>query len=181
MPISGLLLSLLFVGALVTSAQAGDSQPPTVGWADLRPPMTEKCERMIRRLRRPEGCTNPAAERLAFLGMMHLGCGQDTTGADEGAIRIAGYVHPLEFKFRDVRRFFLMPPATYCPHSPPPPPNQLILVETDKGIDVNADPVFITGVIRASRTKTDLATAAYVMKAERIDQATRPDADTEGW
>ena len=120
LPMKTWLISMLFVGALATSVQAEDAEPATIGWADLRPPMSEKCERMIRRLRRPEGCTNPAAERLAFLGMMHLGCGLDAVSSGDRPVRIAGYVHPLEFKFKGVKRFYLMPPATYCSHSPPP-------------------------------------------------------------
>ncbi len=175
------LISILMFSALAASVQAEEGEPRTIGWADLSPPMSEKCAGIIKRLRRPEACTKSAGDMLVFRGMMHLGCGQDTVASDKRPVRIAGYVHPLEFKFRDVKRFFLMPPATFCSHAPPPPPNQLILVESDIGIDVNADPIFVTGVIKAERTKTDLATASYVMKAQRIEQATKPDADTEGW
>ena len=173
--------ALVFIGVLAAPAHAENDEPRTIGWADLRPAASKKCAGIVKRLRRPQGCGNPAGEMLVFRGMLHLGCGLDTAKLERDPIRIAGYVHPLEFEFRDVRRFFLTPPATYCPHSPPPTPNQLILVESDAGINVSADPVFVTGVIEILRTETDLATAVYFMKAKRIEPATIPDADTEGW
>lgn len=90
-------------------------------------------------------------------------------------VRIAGYVHPLEFEFRGVRRFILIPPLPRCKHPPPPPPNQMILVDSAVGVDVGFDPVFVTGVLSAEPVSTQLGPARYRMQATAVDPAVIPD------
>ena len=47
------------------------------------------------------------------------------------AVRIPGFIVPLEFNDdEDVTQFFLVPFFGACIHVPPPPPNQIILVNS---------------------------------------------------
>ena len=85
---------------------------------------------------------------------------------DGQAIKIPGFVVPVEFDDDQViTQFFLVPYFGACIHEPPPPPNQIIFVNSPEGIQVNAlyDPFWISGVIHTEEINNGLATAAYTM------------------
>ena len=53
------------------------------------------------------------------------------TDMNNVAVRIPGYIVPLEFNDdQAVTQFFLVPFFGACIHVPPPPPNQIILVDS---------------------------------------------------
>ena len=86
---------------------------------------------------------------------------------DGRAIRIPGFVVPLEFDDdQTITQFFLVPFFGACIHVPPPPPNQIILVDYSKGLILEAlyDPFWISGVLKTSLTENDMATSAYSLK-----------------
>ncbi|MGB2217630.1 MAG: DUF3299 domain-containing protein [Porticoccaceae bacterium] len=86
---------------------------------------------------------------------------------DGKAIRIPGFIVPLEFNSEQtITEFFLVPYFGACLHMSPPAPNQIIYVKHPEGIQLNAlyDPFWITGVLRASLVENDLAAAAYVVE-----------------
>jgi len=92
----------------------------------------------------------------------------DVIGEMDGQkIRLPGYVVPLELdENRDVLSFFLVPFFGACIHAPPPPPNQIIYVESAEGFLLESlyDPVWISGTLSTQMIENDLATAAYTMK-----------------
>lgn len=91
---------------------------------------------------------------------------------DGKAIRIPGFIVPLEFNDQQaITQFFLVPYFGACIHVPPPPPNQIILVNYAQGMALDAlyDPFWISGVVKTSVQKNDLATAAYVMEVELVE------------
>ena len=47
-----------------------------------------------------------------------------------------GYLLPLEFSGKLVSEFLLVPWVGACIHTPPPPPNQIVHVKTDKPIEL---------------------------------------------
>jgi hypothetical protein len=62
-------------------------------------------------------------------------------------VRMPGYTLPLEFSGTQITEFLLVPWMGACIHTPPPPPNQIVYVKLEKGID-NAGrfaPVWVTG------------------------------------
>jgi uncharacterized protein len=64
-----------------------------------------------------------------------------------------------------------------CIHTPPPPPNQIVHVVSDKplrGNDLLADAVWITGVMSVKRSTTELADAGYVLRLREF-KPYRPD------
>jgi hypothetical protein len=86
---------------------------------------------------------------------------------DGKAIRIPGFVVPLEFDDEQtITEFFLVPYFGACIHSPPPPPNQIIYVHAPEGLQLNTlyDPFWISGTIGTSLVKNYIATAAYSMQ-----------------
>ncbi len=86
---------------------------------------------------------------------------------DGRAIRIPGFVVPLEFDDdQTITQFFLVPFFGACIHVPPPPPNQIILVDYPKGLILEAlyDPFWVSGVLKTSLTENDVAISAYSLK-----------------
>ena len=91
---------------------------------------------------------------------------------DGALIRIPGFVVPLEFdEEQTISQFFLVPYFGACLHMPPPPPNQIILVNAPKGIQMSAlyDPFWIEGQLSTSFQENDMATSAYAMQLQRIE------------
>ena len=91
---------------------------------------------------------------------------------DGAMIGIPGFVVPLEFdEEQTISQFFLVPYFGACLHMPPPPPNQIILVNAPKGIQMSAlyDPFWIEGQLSTSFQENDMATSAYAMQLQRIE------------
>jgi hypothetical protein len=95
---------------------------------------------------------------------------------DGKAIRVPGFIVPLEFAGdqQRVTRFFLVPYFGACIHVPPPPPNQIIYAEYDKGLKLESlyDPFWLSGVLSTTLIENDMATAAYVIKVDRLEPYT---------
>lgn len=88
------------------------------------------------------------------------------------AIRMPGYIVPLEFDDEQaVTQFFLVPYFGACIHVPPPPPNQIIFVNYAKGLELKDlyDPYWLSGVLKTSVIENDLATAAYTMDLQHYE------------
>jgi len=93
-----------------------------------------------------------------------------TTEFNDQLIRIPGYIVPLEFDGAGVTSFILVPYVGACIHVPPPPPNQLIFVTTDRPYDSAGlfEAIYVTGQFRTNATQTALAQIGYQMQATRI-------------
>ena len=65
-------------------------------------------------------------------------------------VKIPGYIIPLEYEGMDVKTFLLVPYIGACIHVPPPPPNQIVYVDTKKSWEgLNWwEPVYVTGIIK---------------------------------
>lgn len=87
-------------------------------------------------------------------------------------VRIPGFIVPLEYNDQQtVTTFFLVPFFGACLHMPPPPPNQIIYVEYEPGIHLNAfyDPFWIEGILSTTLIKNDMATAAYSISVIAVE------------
>lgn len=92
-------------------------------------------------------------------------------------IRIPGFIVPLEFDDKQVvTEFFLVPYFGACIHLPPPPPNQIILVKSEKGVYVESiyDAYWVEGTLTTELVSSELATSAYKMTADRIEMYLEP-------
>jgi len=91
---------------------------------------------------------------------------------DGQAIRIPGFIVPLEFDDEQtITQFFLVPFFGACIHVPPPPPNQIIFVNYPKGLKVEAlyDPFWVSGIVKTSLVENEVATAAYSMQMQSFE------------
>ncbi len=95
-------------------------------------------------------------------------------------VRIPGYLLPLEFSGKQVTEFLLVPWVGACIHTPPPPPNQIVHVKSDKPFEMNGnfDAVWVTGRITADAAKksvylTDGSSeidVGYSMRANQLER-----------
>lgn len=164
-----LVLAGLWSGSAIADAV-------TVSWPELRASRPASCSGFLKHYKTQANCSQQAAS-ARLLSKRYEKCAPGSPNLDGKTVRIAGYVHPLEFEFKDVKEFLLIPPLRQdCRHPPPPLPDQVISVTFPEGITVTADPVWATGILRLQQSKTHLATASYTLEAVAITPATIPDA-----
>jgi uncharacterized protein len=124
----------------------------------------------------PDGGSLPApqAEGRWMSGPMAAGEAPAPVVAalDGKRVRIGGYVVSLDFDATKVKEFLLVPFVGACIHVPPPPANQIVYVKSDPGFEVTGqfDPVWVTGVLKASTAHTGLAEAGYSLVAEKVER-----------
>lgn len=90
---------------------------------------------------------------------------------DQQRVKIPGYIVPLAFD--DRRRtieFFLVPYFGACLHLPPPPPNQIIYVNYEPGIEIDRlyEPYWVEGVLLTSEVSHAVGDSAYRITAAQI-------------
>ena len=85
---------------------------------------------------------------------------QDLNGE---AVRMPGYILPLEFEGVEVREFFLVPYSGVCIHVPPPPANQVVHGRYEKGYEIEElyTPVWISGTLQVKRSSSQLGEAGF--------------------
>ncbi|RIH71830.1 hypothetical protein BJG01_13510 [Vibrio splendidus] len=83
---------------------------------------------------------------------------------------IPGFVTPLEMEGTKVTKFFLVPTAGACIHTPPPPANQIIYVEFDEGVEFKslATPVQISGQLISELQKQGVTYSDGAANVESI-------------
>ena len=169
-------------------AQSGDSisaeetQFQTVEWVDLIPP--EVLEILLNPPAyiseiedgSPEDQTtsqisNATLEEEEDVYQRALASTDVNTELDGQSVRIPGFVVPLEFdEAQTISQFFLVPYFGACLHMPPPPPNQIILVDAPAGVQMAAlyEPFWIEGQISTTVSENDMAKSAYAMQLHRL-------------
>jgi len=95
---------------------------------------------------------------------------------DGAAVRIPGYVVPLEESSRGLKEFLLVPYFGACIHSPPPPSNQIIHVSLKRPVPgVHAmDVVWISGEIHGEHSASTMGTSSYAMNAVAVAPYVQP-------
>jgi uncharacterized protein len=99
---------------------------------------------------------------------------------DGKTVKLPGYVLPIEFNGKQVTEFLLVPWVGACIHTPPPPPNQIVHVKTDKPLEISGafDAVWVTGKMAAGATRqavfiTDGTTeidVGYSLRASQVER-----------
>jgi hypothetical protein len=88
-------------------------------------------------------------------------------------VRIPGFVVPLELDAQGkVTEFFLVPYFGACIHVPPPPPNQMLYVTLQKGIQLDSmyAAYWVTGKLSTKTKQTRLGAAAYTLTANDLEE-----------
>ena len=162
----------------VTRAENSSQKYKTVEWVDLLP--KDDLEAL---LNPPEYVTNieenstedvisnrlrsNASNAKADRYQQALNSSRIVSKMNGSAIRIPGFIVPLEFDDKQtITQFFLVPWFGACIHLPPPPPNQIILTNYPKGLKLESlyEPFWISGVLKTSLVENELASAAYVLE-----------------
>jgi uncharacterized protein len=133
-----------------------------LGWEQLIPPGAEPSSPTPRGIVR-HGQISPAPDAARNDAAL-------VTGYDGRRVRIAGYVVPLGFDGVGVREFLLVPYVGACIHVPPPPPNQIIDVRSEKGVEIRGmfDAVQVTGTLAIGALPTELAEVGYRITADAV-------------
>lgn len=87
------------------------------------------------------------------------------------SIRIPGFIVPFDVTTGgDLKEFLLVPYFGACIHVPPPPPNQMVYVTSDRPVKVDDiwNPFWIEGVLEIKRYDSDLGSTAYTMTAYKV-------------
>jgi hypothetical protein len=79
------------------------------------------------------------------------------------AIRIPGFVVPLDDGSAGLREFLLVPYFGGCIHSPPPPANQIIHVQTTKPLAsvTVMTPIWVHGTLQVQRSDSAMGVSGY--------------------
>lgn len=90
---------------------------------------------------------------------------------DGQAVRIPGYVVPLEETKDGLKEFLLVPYFGACIHSPPPPANQIIhVLPASAAKNVRSmDPVWISGTLVREKVDSYMGAAGYRMQALSVE------------
>jgi hypothetical protein len=77
---------------------------------------------------------------------------------DGTKVKISGYLLPLNFQNEKANQFLLVPWVGACIHTPPPPKNQIVYIQTSSWIDAFAlfEPVSVSGGIQILNSRNDL-------------------------
>ena len=148
-----------------------DVRPVT--WDDLTPPLSPQQKAAAAELNiRIDQMTD--AEISSAIELVSSNGDDVIEELDGEKISIRGYLVPLDFEATDAKAFVLVPFIGACVHVPPPPPNQVIFIEYEKGLAMKAleenmwTPFRVTGIMRAVPAKTELADVGYQMVASSV-------------
>ncbi|NJO36656.1 MAG: DUF3299 domain-containing protein [Rhizobiales bacterium] len=171
------------VMAFASPAWAAD-QPREIAWPDLIPPSSEPVmpddlvfgdDTLEDDQTQADQTYDPDLGGVVQHGMTPAPDLAETTNVVEELndvqVRIAGYVLPLDFENTTVKEFLLVPYVGACIHVPPPPPNQIIYVTSEEGVEVTGmyAPVWATGTLKAHEMSSELADVGYTMTLDRTE------------
>lgn len=86
-------------------------------------------------------------------------------------IMLPGFIVPTAYnEERLVTEFFLVPFFGACLHLPPPPPNQIIYVTYERGVELENfyDAHVVHGLLTHEVVRSDIADSAYRLQAEGV-------------
>lgn len=91
---------------------------------------------------------------------------------DGKEVKIPGFMVPLEDNMKAVNQFLLVPSPQACIHVPPPPPNQMVLVDMKAGKEtpVKFGPIWIYGKLLVTPKRHLYGESSFQMEGVRIEQ-----------
>ena len=142
-------------------------------WYELAPSGWDPYREMAEMQRSAKRFTDADPRAKEMLRKVHdLWSEAPTNPAMEGAaVRIPGYVVPLDHGKRGLREFLLVPYFGACIHSPPPPANQIIDVKARVPLTSvrSMDMVWVSGMLHTSRSETSMGASSYTLDADAVE------------
>jgi hypothetical protein len=145
----------------------------TITWGDLVPPDYDM-EGLLKRYVEDVSDMaedDPRAQSLRQEMMKAFANAPVVPALNGQVVRLPGFPVPLDGDPRVLKSFLLVPYFGACIHVPPPPPNQIVHVMSDKPVKPVgsiADPIWVTGTMSVQSTRTELADVGYTMKLREL-------------
>ena len=154
---------MLLSGSLAAPRAAFAATPREITWDDLLPPGVPYSEIIGEgELDEVNDTWNPIYDENATKL-------NDTL--DGAYIKMPGFIIPFDVSAKGVTEFMLVPYTGACIHTPPPPANQLVMVnaETPWPGDDLWYPVWVIGKMRTQLQSTDLGQTGYAITADKME------------
>lgn len=85
-------------------------------------------------------------------------------------VKIPGFMVPLEDNQSQITEFLLVPTPQACIHVPPPPPNQMVYVRMNKGVEAKPGaPIWVYGVFSVSTQKSQYGEVSFELKGTEVE------------
>ncbi len=89
---------------------------------------------------------------------------------EDQAVRIPGYVVPLDDSTTGLKEFLLVPYFGACIHTPPPPANQIVHVVPRNAAKFRSmDTVWVSGTLKAAKSDTAMGASGYRLDAVVVE------------
>ncbi len=161
------LLALLMLVTLPLWA----AEPRDLAWSEMIPPDAPAEVPNMKPLHDLSQMSDALAAESAPAAKQDLPNAPVVQTLDGQAIRLPGYIVPLEVN-EDGRttEFLLVPYFGACIHVPPPPSNQIVHVRSEIGVKLEElyQPYWIEGAMQVKASTSELADAGYQMDAQKI-------------
>lgn len=141
-------------------------------YEDFEREMLKNSTSLAEAARQEANVSSTIAEGSEADTMEQIGTFNVVKNLDGKRIRVPGYVVPFDFNANaEHTEFLLVPYFGACLHTPPPPPNQIILVksETAAKIDNIYDPVWLEGTLKTGEFLNDLGDSAYLLNLSNLE------------
>ncbi|MFT5632129.1 MAG: hypothetical protein ACI9HB_003317 [Gammaproteobacteria bacterium] len=154
---------MLMSATAITPKTAFAAEAREITWDDLLPPGLPYSEII------GEGETNEANDTWnPIYDANAIKLNEDLNGT---YIKIPGFIIPFDVSAEGVTNFMLVPYVGACLHTPPPPANQLVMVNAREPWpgDELWDPVWVTGTMRTQLQSTKLGQTGYSVSADDME------------
>lgn len=161
------LLALLMLVALPLWA----AEPRDLAWSEMIPPDAPAEVPNMKPLHDLSQMSDALAAESAPAAKQDLPNAPVVQSLDGQAIRLPGYIVPLEVNEEGrTTEFLLVPYFGACIHVPPPPSNQIVHVRSELGVKLEElyQPYWIEGALQVKASTSELADAGYQMDAQKI-------------
>lgn len=170
-----LILAMLLFAALA-AAQAAPATPfREIDWLALVPKDWKPQEALDRKKAQSLNDGDALAQEMMKELRAVLDSAPTVSTLDGAAIRLPGFVVPLEQSKDGITEFLLVPYHGACIHTPPPPANQIVHVRSRapvKGFQTMSA-VWVTGVLNTVRKDSGMGVSGYGLELAGIE-AYRP-------
>ena len=160
---------LTLAAAMLAAGRGQAAEFREISWDDLVPAGWDPMSSLKEMGSYPD--TDPRAQKV-YDRMRKLWDTAPTVSSLAGqAVRLPGYLVPLDTAKDGIREFLLVPYFGACIHTPPPPANQIVRVRAQSPIRGfrTMDAVWVSGSLAVERSETDMGSSGYTMVAKRVD------------
>jgi hypothetical protein len=159
--------ALSLLGAVLLGPATAIAAPRRIRWADLIPPGIGYGEIV------GQGFYDTVKD--IWIPEFDVNGSLLNTDLDGQNVSLAGYMIPLDFTSEGVTDFVLVPFVGACIHVPPPPPNQLVFVTSERPFEARNlwDAVLVSGRLGAEMKLTAVAQVGYTMQASALEDFRR--------